>query len=114
MTPTLWTGDVLLCNRLAYGLHIPGINGTMVRWRTPMPDEMVLFRSPHDDRVCVKRVVQPPSDQGIPADHVWLEGDNPALSVDSRHHGPVALDRICGRATQTFLHLGHDPRPTAH
>lgn len=33
----------------------------------------------------------------IPPGHVWLEGDNPENSKDSRHYGPVPLAAIQGR-----------------
>lgn len=33
----------------------------------------------------------------IPEGHVWLLGDNPAESGDSRHYGPVRVGRIRGR-----------------
>ena len=31
-------------------------------------------------------------------DEAWLLGDDPAISIDSRRYGPVALDRLVGRA----------------
>lgn len=34
----------------------------------------------------------------IPHDHVWLEGDSPENSIDSRSYGPVPLDSLIGRA----------------
>ena len=33
----------------------------------------------------------------VPADHVWLEGDFPQFSLDSRHYGPVPIDWIHGK-----------------
>mmetsp|Transcript_19675 Transcript_19675/g.29567 ORF Transcript_19675/g.29567 Transcript_19675/m.29567 type:complete len:332 (-) Transcript_19675:440-1435(-) len=33
----------------------------------------------------------------VPSDHVWLEGDFPPLSVDSRQYGPIPVDWIRGR-----------------
>lgn len=33
----------------------------------------------------------------IPRGHVWLEGDNPVASYDSRHHGAVPLALIYGK-----------------
>ena len=33
----------------------------------------------------------------VPDGHVWLEGDNPANSSDSRHYGPVPAALIVGR-----------------
>lgn len=33
----------------------------------------------------------------VPQGHVWVEGDNPTRSVDSRHFGPVPLALVLGR-----------------
>jgi hypothetical protein len=33
----------------------------------------------------------------VPPDHVWLEGDNPPRSTDSRHYGPVPASSLRGR-----------------
>lgn len=33
----------------------------------------------------------------VPPMHVWVEGDNPLFSVDSRHYGPVSLESVRGR-----------------
>lgn len=43
-----------------------------------------------DDRDAELRIKVPPN-------HVWLEGDFPPFSVDSRHYGPVPVDWIRGR-----------------
>ncbi len=33
----------------------------------------------------------------IPKDHIWVEGDNPLHSIDSRHYGPISLDNVHGK-----------------
>ena len=33
----------------------------------------------------------------VPDGHLWLEGDNPVYSIDSRHYGPVPLSSVRGR-----------------
>jgi len=33
----------------------------------------------------------------IPRDHIWVEGDSPLHSIDSRHYGPVHTDAILGK-----------------
>ena len=47
----------------------------------------------------VKRVVAEPGDltsdgRLLRADEFWVEGDNQAVSTDSRHFGPVTRDRM--------------------
>jgi len=41
----------------------------------------------------------------VPPGHVWLEGDNPKESLDSRYYGPVPLALIQGRVTHQVCHL---------
>ncbi|WP_439677547.1 S26 family signal peptidase [Embleya sp. MST-111070] len=41
-----------------------------------------------------------------PPAHLFLLGDNPECSVDSRHYGSVPADRILGRVVR---HLGSVP-----
>ncbi len=33
----------------------------------------------------------------VPKGHVWLEGDQPGRSYDSRHFGPLPVELIWGR-----------------
>ena len=33
----------------------------------------------------------------VPKNHVWLEGDNPLFSIDSRHIGPIPINWIRGK-----------------
>ena len=77
----------------------------------------MVFREPESDVLAIKRVAATPGDivhgvrvtdpetgqevevtiRLIPGE-AWLLGDDPAVSVDSRRYGPVALDRLVGRA----------------
>lgn len=41
----------------------------------------------------------------VPNGSVWLEGDNPQQSTDSRAYGPVPLNLLCGRALYQILPL---------
>ncbi|SVB77393.1 uncharacterized protein METZ01_LOCUS230247, partial [marine metagenome] len=42
----------------------------------------------------------------VPADHVFVMGDNRGNSRDSRFFGPVPIDSIAGRAFVRFWPLG--------
>lgn len=33
----------------------------------------------------------------VPKGHLWLQGDNPANSTDSRHYGPIPMALVRGR-----------------
>lgn len=85
MIPTLSPGDYVLVNRWAYLLG-PPVPGDIVVVRHPMQPGMFL----------VKRVVSVSEDGGI-----VIGGDNPDRSVDSRTFGPIARDRIIGKAFVT-------------
>ena len=92
--------------------------------QTPPQSWWQLFRSPlsvgdvivlnHPQRpgtVC-KRVLGLPGDYNvderwtIPDGHVWVEGDNPANSADSRSYGPVPMNLILGRVLCRVWPLG--------
>ncbi len=49
----------------------------------------------------------------IPKDHVWVEGDNPLYSVDSRFYGPVHESQLLGKVIYRVWprrrHLGEPP-----
>ncbi|MGW2619349.1 S26 family signal peptidase [Streptomyces sp. NPDC001500] len=63
-------------------------------------------------RLTIKRIAALPGDAlpagvpgrgpgaPVPAGHVVVLGDNPSLSTDSRHHGPVPSSWVVGRAVR--------------
>jgi signal peptidase I len=63
---------------------------------------LVVSVSPYDaDRLVIKRVVAVAGDilpnyQVVPQGHVFLQGDNPGMSMDSRHYGPVPIGLVQG------------------
>jgi nickel-type superoxide dismutase maturation protease len=55
------------------------------------PGRLVLLREPDRPELqTVKRIIR------VLPDGVWVEGDNAAVSRDSRHYGVVPRDHICG------------------
>ncbi|HEX5045359.1 MAG TPA: S26 family signal peptidase [Candidatus Polarisedimenticolaceae bacterium] len=95
MAPTLEHGDLVLVDRWSYGR------------REPRPGEIALLAGPRGVPL-VKRVLRGPLPRGErigdlvdptrPREPLfWVEGDNRALSADSRQFGPVPRGRFRGR-----------------
>jgi signal peptidase I len=57
---------------------------------TSVTDRVATHLKTTDGRDARQRIMVPPG-------HVWLEGDCPPFSRDSRHYGPISVDRIRGR-----------------
>jgi hypothetical protein len=91
MEPALEPGDWLL------------VDPTVARW--PRRGTIVVFHEPGSGLLVVKRVAARPGDavatgsgpRRLGPDEAWLMGDAPG-SHDSRHYGPVSVDRLVGRA----------------
>jgi len=47
----------------------------------------------------------------IPPGHVWVEGDNPLDSLDSRHYGPIPLSALRGRLVMRLWPLWRTTKP---
>eukprot|EP00741_Cyanophora_paradoxa_P011421 tig00020556_g11032.t1 len=100
MQPTLQTEDWLFVDRFSH------------RWPRERPHavgDVVFFASPiAANRLVVKRIAALPGDWvdprngnspfQVPRGHVWMLGDNPGMSTDSRAYGPVPMGLIRGRA----------------
>lgn len=57
MNPTLWAGDRVVVNKLAYSLRVPFTLHTIVRWDEPKIGDVITFDSPVDGINLIKRVV---------------------------------------------------------
>ena len=99
MSPALEPDDWLL------------VDPTIRRW--PRRGTIVLVREPDSDLFVIKRVAGRPGDAVAtgfgalrlgPAE-AWLVGDAPG-SHDSRHYGPVTVDRLVARAWFRYAPLG--------
>jgi signal peptidase I len=108
MLPTLAPGRIVLVLRLAYGLRLPpglsavgrGGHPYLLRWSSPRPGSIVVARNPESGTAIIKRVAAPeaiPVGIAVPDSAVFLLGDNPAESLDSREYGPVPVEEIAGR-----------------
>ena len=71
MKPTIFEGDRIFVNKLAYGLKFPYTTWHLLHWSGPQRGEIVVFYSPDPDGLrLVKRVV------GVPGDTIELRSGN--------------------------------------
>jgi nickel-type superoxide dismutase maturation protease len=86
MLPGLKPGDEILVDTRAYRQKLPQIG-----------DIVMVLRPDRPSVTMIKRI------QTVEADgRLFLAGDNPAASTDSRFFGPVSLQNILGKATSKF------------
>ncbi len=85
MLPTLLEGQSVLVDTRIYATGQPVV-GDVVLLRHPLDPNMDL----------VKRV------QSVAEGKVFVVGDNPDVSADSRQFGPVPLGSISGKVISTF------------
>jgi signal peptidase I len=63
MNDTLMEGDLLIVNRMVYGLHVPLTDKVILRYRWPQRGEIVVFTPPQDPtKDFIKRCVGLPGD----------------------------------------------------
>ncbi|KAL7489965.1 hypothetical protein ACHAW6_015758 [Cyclotella cf. meneghiniana] len=65
------------------------------RYPTPFCQKVAVEQSPRDeeDKLLYETRIT------VPQNHVWVEGDNPLYSTDSRHFGPLPISSLRGRVT---------------
>ncbi len=67
MEPTLLNGDRIVVSKFNYGLFLPLMTEALFNWGTPDLGDVIIVKSPADDRIdIVKRVV------GLPGDLIQL------------------------------------------
>jgi signal peptidase I len=74
MKPTIFEGDRVWVNKVAYDLKIPFTTWQVLKWGGPQRGEIVVFYSPYDGKRLVKRVI------GLPGDKIELRHDNLILN----------------------------------
>ena len=127
MEPALHEGDLVLENKLAYGLVRPFGDSLVVSWNAPRPGEIIIYL--YENRTVVKRCaaiqgmgLEYSPDSGytlrageqtyplteeqyhrlhsisrVPDGYVMAIGDNAATSIDSRSYGFIPVRNVIGR-----------------
>ncbi len=127
MFPALKEGDLVVLNKLAYGVINPLGREYVFRWGTPAEDDIVIF--PMNNRYVIKRCIAAGGEtlefsggtgysvrvgnksipltesqyqrlkhaEYVPSDMIFVLGDNPAASTDSRDYGFLSVDNIRGK-----------------
>ena len=91
MEPAIYSGMVLVVNRLQYGFRFPGQSGYLLRWSAPKEGDVVVFYSPSGG-IAVKRC------GGLLGEGEFMaQGDNSLQSYDSRAYGPVSINNTIGK-----------------
>jgi signal peptidase I len=83
MNPTIFVGDRIFVNRLAYGLKFPFTTWQLIEWSGPKRGEIVVFYSPADGVRLVKRQI------GVPGDHIIYK--NGRLSITDKNGKAVPI-----------------------
>src|SRR3954463_16380698 len=63
MKPTIWEGDRIYVNKLAFGLKFPYTTWHLAKWSGPDRGDVVVFYSPENGIRLVKRVIGLPGDR---------------------------------------------------
>ncbi|MBV9579147.1 MAG: S26 family signal peptidase [Chloroflexi bacterium] len=77
----------------------PGDRVLVLTWLPPRTADLVVFLDPEAQRTPLIKRVEALTNQG----EVIVKGDNPNVSRDSRHFGPVPRRLIIGRAVYRYL-----------
>jgi signal peptidase I len=91
MKPTIFEGDRIVVNKLAYDLKIPFTTRRIMAWDDPMRGDIVVLYSPADGKRLVKRVV------GLPGDTVAMTEDCLVVNGIAVSYAPPTPGLVTGR-----------------
>lgn len=99
MKPTIFEGDRIFVNKLAYDLKIPFTTVRLTSWAQPDRGDIVVLYSPVDGKRLVKRVV------GIPGDTVEMVADRLVVNSEVMHYAPLPPGTISGQTPGVEGHV---------
>lgn len=113
MERTLLVGDVLFVNKFLFGAKIPFVDARTPALREPRRGDIVVFKSPVEDSMIVKRLIGVPGDtvamragvllrNGQPLEEPYAQQTDPAWSADQ-------ATRLLMRRLQLPHYAGPDP-----
>ncbi len=126
MEPTLHDGETVIVHRWHYGIRLPGAHEYVLKWRTVSRGDLVLLHHSLTDAGIVKRCAatggtayrlednvffidnrryrlspkaarELKNSRRIPEGKLFVIGDNPRVSYDSRNYGIIDFDSIVGK-----------------
>ena len=90
MRPTILEGDVVLVNKLAYDVKLPLTDHSLGRTGEPVRGDIVVFRSPQDNKRLVKRLVAVAGDVvEMRRDRLFINGQSADYVVQQVLDDPV-------------------------
>jgi len=91
MKPTIFEGDRIVVNKLAYDLKIPFTTTRIMAWDNPVRGDIVVLYSPADGKRLVKRVV------GLPGDTVAMFDDGLVVNGVAISYAPPTAELVTGQ-----------------
>lgn len=114
MKPTIFEGDFIVVNKLAWDLKVPFRTEHVSQWGDPQRGDIVVFKNPEGGDRLVKRVIGLPGDKlRIIGEQIWINGTMlsyyplpknrfPALNEQDKATHTVAAERLpTGREVDT-------------
>jgi signal peptidase I len=90
MKPTIFEGDRIVVNKLAYDLKVPFTTIRVASWSDPHRGDIVVLYSPADGRRLVKRVI------GVPGDRVAMIGERLVVNGRPVKYAPLEPGIVSG------------------
>ena len=110
MKPTLQSGQIVIVNKISYGLILPFSDRYILSWNLPEKGDVVVLPHRTDTKIVVKRCIAKETERipeelavlygveaTVPRGFVFVMGDNQIDSIDSRSYGLIPVDEILGK-----------------